>query len=89
MKAFQITGDENRIYFENLTRRPVSEELSEVLQILKHRGCNIGKEQDLVLLYSYECKLGNLEFDLLCSDEEAFIYTDDTSSIDKIIKLFD
>lgn len=89
MKAFQISGDENRIYFQNLLRRPGEEELQEVIKILTTSGGRLGKKNEVADVDMYMGSLNGTEFRLLYTGEEAIICTDSKESAGEILKIFE
>lgn len=89
MKAFQISGDENRIYFENLQRRPGEEELQEVINILITAGGKLGERNEAADVDIYAGSLNGIKFRLLYTGEEAIICTDNKESAGKILKIFE
>lgn len=88
MKTFQITGDENRIYFQNLERRPAEKELAEALNILKAVGCDIGEKETLPDTDRYEVRRGSLAFRIYFDGTEAVIYVDRKKDAAEIEKIF-
>lgn len=89
MKTFQITGDENRIYFQNLTRRSGEEELAEALETLNARGCKVGQKEMLGTDDIYKCSVDGKEFDVIFTGEESIIYSEDKEMVKKIIQIFE
>lgn len=89
MKAFQITGDENRIYFQNLNRRPGEEELAEVLKILNANGCRVGSKTMAGIEDMYRCKMGGKEFDVIFTGEESIVYCKEMETVKEILQLFE
>lgn len=88
MKTFQLSEDENRIYFQNLSRIPAEEELSEVLKVLEAAGCKIGKASEMGLDDKYECKKDGMSFSVIFTGDEAFIHTE-KKNIKAITALFE
>ena len=69
MKTFRIGKDDEHIYFQNLKRIPLDEEVSAIILELKKAGCSVGRRQDLGLAYLHECKHGeDIDFNLVYSD---------------------
>ncbi len=89
MKAFQISGDENRIYFQNLLRRPGEEELQEVIKSLITAGGQLGEKNEAADVDMYMGNLNGTEFRLLYTGEEAIICTDSKESAGEILKIFE
>ena len=89
MKAFQIGGDEKRIYFQNYERRSGEEELEELIDVLQKAGCQVGTRVMAGIDDIYRCKKDGLDFDIIYGDEEAFIYSDNPYVISDLMKLFD
>ena len=85
MKAFQISGDENRIYFQNLLRRPGEEELQEVIKILITAGGQLGEKNEAADVDMYMGNLNGTEFRPLYTGEEAIICTDSKESAGEIL----
>lgn len=75
MKAFFLGDDRNHVWFQNLERVPLDEELRNVMDELRKHGCMIGQKKELATTDIYPCKIGPYTFDL-CYDE-----TDDGVSL--------
>lgn len=89
MKAFKLSGDEKRIYFQNLNRIPAEEELAEVLKELKEAGCKIGAKEGAGLEDMYKCQWKGMQFTVFYTGEEAFIYSDKARLIGELMKVFE
>lgn len=89
MKAFQISGDENRIYFQNLQRRPGEEELQEVIEILTAAGGRLGEKNEAADVDMYIGSLNGIKFRLLYTGEEAIVCIDDKERAGEILKIFE
>ena len=57
MKAFTLSGDEKRIYFQNLNRMPAAEELIMVMKEMQQTFCMMGNTAEE---YSIEEQLNNM-----------------------------
>lgn len=89
MKAFKLSGDEKRIYFQNLNRIPAEEELAEVLKELKEAGCKIGAKEEAGLEDVYKCQRNGMAFNVIFTGEEAFIYSDKAKLIGELMEVFE
>ena len=90
MKAFKMKNDEKRLYFTNYNREPEDIILKKVLKVLKQNKTFVinenimGPSEDIM-----ECTLEGNNFSLVYDiDYGPFIYSDDKSVIDKLIKFF-
>ncbi len=84
-----MTDDTNRVYFQNLKRRPAREELEEVLNIVRDAGYTTIDAKMMGSDDIYRCFLGKIEFDIIFTGEETFIYTDKSDDISAIEKIFE
>lgn len=89
MKVFQLSGDEKRIYFQNLDRTPAEEELSAVLNELKAAAYKVSEPQEKGLDDVCVCKKDSEQFDVLFTGEESIIYSDEPKIIEGLIKIFE
>lgn len=89
MKAFKLSGIENKIYFQNLDRIPAEEELAAVLKELKAAGYQVGKPKEAGLYDIYICKKDGEQFKVAFTGEEAVIHSDDPKIIEGLMKLFE
>ena len=70
MKTYRLNGDDKHLYFQNLKKRTLREELVEVMDILTGQGCVIkdkiaGPDCDL-----YTCVYNGLRFAISTSQDE-------------------
>ena len=89
MKAFKLSGDEKRIYFQNLDQIPAEEELAAVLKELKAAGYQVSKPQEKGLDDVYACKKDGEQFEVVFTGEEAIIYSDKPKIIEGLMKIFE
>lgn len=88
MKAFKLSGIENKIYFQNLERIPAEEELAAVLKELKAAGYKVSKPQEAGLYDIYICQKDGDKFKVAFTGEEAVIHSDDPKIIEGLMELF-
>lgn len=84
-----MKGDENRIFFRNLERRPGEEELREAVETLKAAGAEIGDVQQAGPDDYYKGTLKGAAFRILFTGEEAIICLDNETDAEKILKVFE
>lgn len=92
MEVYQDAGDEEHIYFMNFDIMP-SEQVQDILiGDLKAAGYIVGdRQRSLVdpLEQSFHCQGSVGEFDIIFNDDEgAFIYSDSSEVIDKLMGWF-
>ena len=88
MKAFKVSGDEKRIYFQNLNRIPAEEELAAVLKELRAAAYKVSKPKEIGLDDIYTCKKGDEQFEVLFTGEEAIIYSEDPKILEGLMEIF-
>ena len=88
MKAFKLSGDEKRIYFQNLNRIPAEEEFVMVIKELQAAGFNVSKVQMMGLDDVYVCRKAGKECELYYDGEESFIYSENQELTEELMRVF-
>ena len=83
-----MNGDEKRIYFQNLERRPAEEELQEVMETLRAAGGQIGNTVQAADVDRTMCSLDGIGFRILFTGDEAILCADSKEDADELMKVF-
>ena len=89
MDAFVFKNDNNRLYFKNYERVSPEEELKNVVDILKKKKCKIGAKHETPLDDLYDCEINGEPFTIVRTEEETFLYAEDSNTIQELLKVFE
>lgn len=89
MKNFLLKNDKNRIYFQNYERISAEEELKKVQSILKEKNIRIGRRRETPLDDLYDCEIYGKPFTIVRTEEETFLYAENTDTIEELLKIFE
>ena len=88
MKAIRFSGDEKRVYFQNLNRIPAEEQLIKVMKEMQEAGFRLSKPQMMCLDDVYTCRKAGKECKLYYDGEELFIYSEDQELTEELMRIF-